>query len=152
KRVEGDLEAVLKTIPNMSHRDAPVGSTEADNKVIRTWGERRTFDFTPKGHVEIAEKLDLADFEAGTNVSGPKFFFLKNEGALLELALIQYAMKTVIGEGFIPVITPDVAKQEVLEGIGFIPRGPESNVYALEETDTCLVATAEITLGGMHRE
>jgi len=69
---------------------------------------------------------------------------------LLELALVQYAMKHLMEAGFTPVITPDLARQEVLEGIGFQPRGPESNVYTVEETDLCLVATAEITLGGMH--
>src|SRR5207244_1709412 len=105
-------------------------------------------DFPVKDHVVLAESLDLADFEAGAAVAGQKFYFLKNEAVLLELALVQYALKKLREEGFTPILTPDVAREEVLEGIGFIPRGPESNVYTLEGTDLCLVATAEITLGG----
>jgi seryl-tRNA synthetase len=149
KEVEDSLRAALKLVPNITHKDAPIGD---ENKVIRTWGERAKFDFTIKDHVALAESLDLADFEAGASVAGQKFYFLKNEAVLLELALVQYAMKQLRDEGFTPVITPDIAREEVLEGIGFIPRGPESNVYTLEGTDLCLVATAEITLGGMHRE
>ncbi len=152
KRYEAELYAVLKTIPNLTHPDAPVGTTAQDNKVVRTWGEPRKFDFTPKDHVALAEALDLVDFEAGASVAGQKFYFLKNEAVLVELALVQYAMKTLLDEGYTPVITPDVARAEVLEGIGFIPRGPETQIYSIENTDLCLVATAEITLGGMHRK
>jgi seryl-tRNA synthetase len=152
KQVEADLKAALLTIPNMSHLDAPVGTTAEDNKLIRRWGEPRRFDFAAKDHVALAEALDLVDFEAGSSVAGQKFYFLKNEAVLLELALIQYAMNTLIAEGYTPVITPDVARVEVLEGIGFIPRGPETQIYSVENTDLCLIATAEITLGGMYRD
>src|SRR5579885_714773 len=152
KEVQEQLHAVLLTIPNMTHPDAPVGTTAEDNKVLRTWGEPRKCDFAPKDHVALAEALDLVDFEAGASVAGQKFYFLKNEAVLLEMALVQYAMRTLTGEGYVPVITPDVARAEVLEGIGFIPRGPEAQTYAIANTDLCLVATAEITLGGMHRD
>jgi seryl-tRNA synthetase len=152
KQIEADLRAALMTVPNMSHADAPVGGTPADNKVLRTWGEPRKFDFKPKDHVTLAEALDLVDFEAGSSVSGTKFYFLKNEGVLLELALVNYAFATLLKHGYTPVITPDLAKQEVLEGIGFMPRGPETQIYSIENSDLCLIATAEITLGGMHRD
>jgi seryl-tRNA synthetase len=152
KQVEADLRAALLTIPNMSHPDAPVGTTAEDNKVLRRWGEPRQFDFPAKDHVALAEALALVDFEAGAAVAGQKFYFLKNEAVLLELALVQYAMGALVREGYTPIITPDVARVEVLEGIGFIPRGPETQIYSLENTDLCLIATAEITLGGMHRD
>jgi seryl-tRNA synthetase len=152
KQIESDLRGVLLTIPNMSHPAAPVGTTAQDNKVIRRWGEPRKFDFIPKDHIALAEALDLVDFEAGSKVAGQKFYFLKNDAVLLELALVQYAMGVLIKEGYTPVITPDVARNEVLEGIGFIPRGPETQIYSLENTDLCLIATAEITLGGMHQD
>src|SRR5262245_4816009 len=152
KQVEKDLREVLLTIPNMSHPAAPVGTTAEDNKVIRRWGEPRKFDFVPKDHIALAEALDLVDFEAGSKVSGQKFYFLKNEAVLLELALIQYAMGVLIKESYTPIVTPDVARNEVLEGIGFIPRGPETQIYSLENTNLCLIATAEITLGGMHQD
>jgi seryl-tRNA synthetase len=155
KLAVADLNAVLITIPNMSHPAAPVGTTAADNAVIRTHGEPRRFDFSVKDHVALAEALALVDFEAGASVAGQKFYFLKNEGALLELALVQYAMQTLVKEGYTPVITPDLARVEVLEGIGFIPRDPNPEtrqVYTVADTDLCLIATAEITLGGMHRD
>jgi seryl-tRNA synthetase len=155
KQVEADLRAALMTIPNMTHPDAPIGGTPADNKVIKKWGEPRKFDFTPRDHVALAEALDLVDFEAGASVAGQKFYFLKNEAALLELALVQFAMATLLKEGFTPVITPDLARVEVLEGIGFMPRDPNPEtrqVYTIADSDLCLVATAEITLGGMHRD
>jgi seryl-tRNA synthetase len=151
KELEPPLKKVLMQIPNMTHPAAPVGTTAEDNKVIKTWGDKRKADFKLLDHVTLAEKLDLVDFEAGSNVSGPKFYFLKNAAVLLELALVQYAMQKLIKEGYTPIITPDLAKQEVLEGIGFIPRGPETQIYAVENSDLCLIATAEITLGGMHQ-
>ena len=150
-----ELHAALLTIPNMTHPDAPVGKEATDNKVIRRWGEPRKFDFAPKDHVALMEALDLVDFEAGASVAGQKFYYLKNEAALLELALVQYAMQTLVKEGYTPVITPDVARVEVLEGIGFLPRDPDPEkrqIYSLADTDLCLIATAEITLGGMHRD
>src|SRR5262249_12568803 len=153
KQVMADLDAVLMTPPNMTHPDAPVGALPEDNKVIKKVGEPRPFDFKPLDHVTLAEKLDLVDFEAGARVAGQKFYFLKNEAVLLELALVQYAMKTVLAHGYVPIITPDLARVEVLEGIGFMPRdkNPETRqVYTVADTDLCLVGTAEITLGGMH--
>ncbi len=118
-------------------------------------GRPAKFDFTAKDHVALCEALDLADFEAGASVTGQKFYFLKNEAVLLELALVQYAMQSLIKHGYTPIITPDLARVEVLEGIGFIPRDPDPEkrqIYSIEGTDLCLIATAEITLGGMHRD
>src|SRR5262249_34387305 len=122
------------------------------NNVLRKVGEPRKFDFTARDHVAIAEALDLVDFEAGSSVAGQKFYFLKNEGALLELALAQLAMGILRGKGYTPVMTRDVARVGGHEGIGFTPRGPETQIYSIENTDLCLIATAEITLGGMHRD
>jgi seryl-tRNA synthetase len=155
KEVEEQRLTALLTIPNMTHPDAPIGTTAEDNKVLCTWSEPRKFDFAAKDHVALAESLQLVDFEAGASVAGQKFYYLKNEAVLLEMALVQYAMQTLIGEGYTPIITPDVARVEVLEGIGFIPRDPDPEkrqIYSLSDTDLCLIATAEITLGGMHRD
>jgi seryl-tRNA synthetase len=151
KQVEAEQRAALLAIPNMTHPDAPVSTDPNGNRVIKTWGEPRTFE-KAKDHVALAEALDLVDFEAGASVTGQKFYFLKNEGALLELALVQYAVQALTRAGYTPVITPDLARVEVLEGIGFIPRGPETQIYSVADSDLCLIATAEITLGGMHRD
>jgi len=155
KQIEADLHAALLPLPNLTHPDAPIGQTAEANKVLRRWGTPRVFDFPPKDHVALCEALQLADFEAGASVAGQKFYYLKNEGALLELALVQYAIATLVKKGYTPVITPDLARVEVLEGIGFQPRDPDANtrqVYLVQDTDLCLVGTAEITLGGMHRD
>lgn len=154
KLVEDDLLANLILIPNMTHPDAPVGADAAANTVIAEYGTKPAFDFKPRDHVALCESLDLADFEAGTRVAGQKFYFLKNEGALLEMALVQYAMQTVVKRGYTPLITPDLARVDVLEGIGFMPRDSVETrqVYTVADTDLCLIATAEITLGGMHKD
>ncbi len=155
KQVETDLHAALLTIPNMTHPDAPVGREATDNKVIRRWGDPRPFPFVAKDHVALVESLDLADFEAGATVAGQKFYFLKNEAVLLELALCQFAVQKLVAEGYTPIITPDLARVDILEGIGFLPRDPNPEtrqVYTIADSDLCLIATAEITLGGMHRD
>jgi seryl-tRNA synthetase len=137
-------------LPNMSHPDAPVGEGEAGNRQLRTWGKPPSFSFPHRDHVEIGQSLELVDFESGAKVAGQKFYYLMNEAVILELALLRYAMDTLLGEGFTPFITPDVAREDIVAGHGFNPRGPESNIYTLEGTDLCLVATAEFTLGGYN--
>lgn len=149
-QIEIDLDAAARQIPNMIHPDAPIGKLDTENLEVKKVGTPRKFDFEPKDHVQIAEELDLLDFDRGTKVSGPKFYYLKNEAVFLEQALIQYALNILRKHGFELFITPDVAREEILKGIGFNPRGNESNVYSIEDEGTCLVATAEITLGGYH--
>lgn len=148
--LEEELDKAGRQIPNMAHPDAPVGKEDKDNLEIKRVGEPTKFDFEPKDHVQLGESLDLIDFDRGTKVSGVKFYYLKNEAVFMEQALIMYALNILRKHGFTPFITPDVAKEEILSGIGFNPRGNESNVYTLEDEGTCLVATAEITLGGYH--
>ena len=149
-QVETALEDAARQIPNMMHPDAPIGKLDTENLEVKKVGTPRVFDFEIKDHVQLAEDLDLLDFDRGTKVSGPKFYYLKNEAVFLEQALIQYALNILRKHGFKLFITPDVAREEVLKGIGFNPRGNESNVYSIEDEGTCLVATAEITLGGYH--
>jgi seryl-tRNA synthetase len=149
---EKALKVELMKIPNMAHPDAPVGKLDTDNPEIKRVGTPTKFSFPALDHVQLGEKLDIIDFEAGTKVSGTKFYFLKNEGVFLELALTRYVMDLLVKKGFTPYITPDIAKEEILEGIGFNPRGEESNIYPLEGTGTCLVGTAEITLGGYYAD
>ncbi|MFP4612522.1 MAG: serine--tRNA ligase [Spirochaetaceae bacterium] len=151
-----DIESALfeeaERIPNMSHPDAPVGSDESDNAELKRVGSPKEFSFEPRDHVALGAELDLIDFETATKVSGTKFYYLKNEAVFLELALSRYAMDVLVRHGFTPTITPDIAREEIASGIGFNPRGPESNIYTLEGEGTCLVGTAEITLGGYHAD
>ncbi|MBE7171142.1 MAG: serine--tRNA ligase [Williamsia sp.] len=142
-------DASLK-LPNWMSPDVPVGNSDADNKIFKTHLEPGQFDFKPMDHVELGRELDLIDFEAGAKVTGPKFYFLKREGVLLQHAIKSFAFKKAIEHGFIPLQTPDLARNGVLQGIGFAPRGAESNTYELNGEDLSLIATAEIAVGGMH--
>lgn len=150
EEIEASLEEAARKIPNMAHPDAPVGKLDTENLEVKKVGVPRKFDFEARDHVQLMEELDLVDFERGTKVSGQKFYYLKNEAVFLEQALIMYALGILRKHGFTTFITPDLARQEILQGIGFNPRGNESNVYCIEDEGTCLVATAEITLGGYH--
>jgi len=117
---------------------------------LETFKEPTKFDFEPKDHVQLAEALDLIDFAKATEVSGAKFYYLKNELALLEFALIQYALETLYRKGYTPITTPDLAKQEVLKAMGYNPRGESTQIYNIENSDLSLIGTAEITMGGYH--
>ncbi len=152
KRLENELAARVLRIPNLTHPDAPIGITEDDNREIKRVGTPRAFEFPPKDHVQLGKELDLIDFECAAKVAGHGFYYLKNDAVLLDLALQRYAIDTLMKMGWTPVVTPDLARDAVLEGIGFSPRGPETQVYAVEDSDLCLVGTAEITLGGMHAD
>ncbi len=148
--VEKELDTEGRRIPNMAHPAAPIGKEDKDNLEIKRVGNPTTFTFEPKDHVQLGQELDIIDFDSATKVTGTKFYYLKNEGVFLELGLVRYAMDILQKKGFTPFITPDLAKEEILEGIGFNPRGAESNVYTVEGEGTCLVGTAEITLGGYY--
>jgi len=143
------LEAVRR-IPNMSHPDAPRGREEEANREVSRHGELPRFGFKPKDHLELATSLNLVDFESAAKVSGSKFYYLKNQAVALDLALSRYALDILAKRDFTVTITPDIAKEEIAEGLGFLPRGPEANIYTLEGTGTCLIGTAEITLGGFY--
>lgn len=143
---------ILLTIPNMTHSESPIGRDDSENKEIERYGEPPKFDFAPKGHEELMTALDVIDFERGAKVAGSKFYFLKNEGVMLELALTQFAFQKLIQKGFTPFATPDLAKDKVLLGIGYNPRGAETQIYSVENTDLNLVGTAEITMGGYHMD
>jgi seryl-tRNA synthetase len=148
-QVEADLRDEQSKIPNLTHPDSPVGGDESANKELRRWGEIPKFPFKPLDHVVIGETLNLLDFDHATKVSGASFYFLKNEAVLLELALCRFAAGVLEQEGFTMHMTPDVAKMRVLEGTGYNPRGAETQIYRLEGFDLGLIATAEITLGGI---
>jgi len=148
---EEELNSLVRTLPNFIHPEVPEGGEE-DSRELRRVGDPPRFDFEPKDHVQLGEALELIDFENARHVTGSKFYYLKNEAVLLELALQRFALDLLRAEGFTLHITPDLARESVLTGIGFNPRGPETQVYSIEDTDLCLVGTAEITLGGLYQE
>jgi seryl-tRNA synthetase len=138
-------------IPNMSHPSAPVGGDDQSNLELRRGQHSpRDFGFPPLDHLQLSDRLELFDFPGGAVTTGNGFYFLKNEAVLLELALLRYALEILLREGFTPTTTPDLARDEIISGIGFIPRGPETQIYSIENSSLSLVATAEITLGGLY--
>lgn len=154
QRAHDDLESQIvelqSQIPNMTHPAAPIGEDDKSNLEIRRGQhEPAKLDFDILDHVELGEKHDMIDFEAGARIAGHGFYFLRNDGVMLELALQQYAVNHLVKNGFTPVITPDLAYSEILHGTGYIPRGPETQIYSIENSNLNLVATAEIPLGGM---
>ena len=149
KEIDIQYKNEATKLPNIIDDTVPVGG-EADSVELYRVGKIREFDFTPKDHYELALNLDILDFESAANVVGQKFYYLKNEGAILELALINFAMKKLYKRGFTPYLTPDLARSSILEGLGFNPRGDETNIYSIKDSDLCLIGTAEITIGGLN--
>ncbi len=152
ERIEKEFQEILNQIPNPALSMVPVGKNEKDNVEIRKWGTPRAFEFTPKDHLELGKNLGILDFETGAKVSGSQFYFWYRDGVLLELALVSYAMELLYKEGFMPVITPDLAKSHYYLGTGYMPKGNEAQTYVIEGEDLGLIATAEVTLAGKHAD
>lgn len=149
--MDAEVLQIQLAVPNMAHADCPVGVDDKSNlEISRGAHAPREFDFKPLDHLELGEKHDWIDFEGGSRTTGNGFYFLKGDLVLLDLALQQYAVSELTKRGFTPTITPDLAKDSVLEGIGFMPRGPETQIYSIEESNLSLIGTAEITLGGLY--
>lgn len=145
---EARLAEALRPLPNLIHPAVPDGG-EDDARELRRWGAIPRFDFQPLDHLELGRRLDLIDFEGGARVTGPKFYYLRNEAVLLDLALQRLALEALREEGFTLATTPDLARAEIVDALGFAPRGPETQIYGIADSDLCLVGTAEITLGGL---
>lgn len=145
------LDAALGALPNFVHPDVPEGGEE-DFVELRRVGTPPRFDFEAQDHLAICERLDLLDFESGAKVAGQKWYYLKNELVLLELALQRYAADVLLEEGFTLHVTPDVARRKMVDAMAFSPRGPETQIYSIEGTDLDLIGTAEITLGALHAD
>ncbi|CAK4083750.1 unnamed protein product [Aphanomyces euteiches] len=142
-----ELEREALLIPNRTHPNSPVGPEE-NSVVLKTIGTKPTFDFEPKDHFDIATDLGILDMN--TKIAGARFATLKNEGALLELALVHWSMAKLRAKGFTIHLPPDVAHSSNVEGCGFQPRGDATQVYSIANSDLCLVGTAEIPLAAMY--
>jgi len=149
--LESQLQLEGQRVPNLSHPDVPVGGEE-NATLLKEVGKQRDFGFQPKDHVAVGEALDLIDFETAAEVSGQKFYYLRNAAALLELALVNWAMSKVVSKGFTPIMTPDLVKESVLDKCGFQPRGTNTQVYSVQGSPLCLTGTAEVPLGGVYMD
>lgn len=152
KNIEEKLANELYKIPNISASDVHIGPPE-ENEVIKTVGEIPKFDYKVRDHVEIGQLTDTIDIERGSKVTQSGFYYLKGDGALLEMALINFALQKLAERGFTPVITPNLAKERNVVGCGFQSRSDkERQIYNIEGEDLDLIATAEITLVGLHTD
>jgi seryl-tRNA synthetase len=153
EEVKKFTDKAMSNISNLVHKDAPIGA-EKDFKVLETIGKPRDFNtegIKIKDHVELGEELKLIDLERGAKVSGSRFYYLVGDGALLELALVNFAIDIAQNHGFTPVIPPALVKPAAMEGTGFLGQAAE-NVYRIEQDDLYLVGTSEVPLAAKHMD
>ena len=155
REIEETLTDLMYQIPNVPYDEVPVGKDESGNKVIKTWGEVPKFDFTPRSHVEIAEGLDLIDFDRGSKVAGFRGYFLKGDAVMLQFALMHFTLQKFISRGYTPVTPPVILKKRAFENTGHFPWG-EKETYKFEtgegEEETYLAGTAEVPLVSYYQD
>jgi len=145
RSVEEKFGILMLTVPNIPDKSVPVGKDASGNVEVKKWGKVPKFDFDAKDHIELAKSLDLIDFERGAKVGGSRAYFLKNEGAQLEFALLFYTFNKLIKKGYTPMIAPSLVRDFTLFGNGQFPWGREE-VYHLEKDDMYLAGTAEVPM------
>lgn len=150
REVMKEWQALMLQVPNIPDPSAPIGEDETASVVHKTWGEKPTFSFEPKDHIEIMLNLDIADFERGTKVHGFRGYYLKGDAVKLCFAIWNYALDFWTSRGFNPILPPVITKREPLMGCGFIPQG-EADIYKNQD-DTYLVGTSEVGLMGMYMD
>jgi seryl-tRNA synthetase len=150
KKLEKEWNELLMLIPNPSKKDVPVGKDDKANVELNREGDPPEFDFEPKSYLELGEMHDIIDIESASKMSGPRFGILKNDAALLELALVNYAIGFLAKKGFKPIIPPTLIKKEMEQGLGYADHGGWKDMYVLDEDNLVLVATAEHALVSMN--
>ncbi|OEF99638.1 serine--tRNA ligase [Vulcanibacillus modesticaldus] len=152
RNLDQDIYNILLRIPNIPHDSVPIGETEDDNEVIRTYGDRPQFGFEPKPHYEIAENLGILDFETASKVSGSRFVFYKGLGARLERALINFMLDLHVDKhGYEEVLPPYIVNRNSMTGTGQLPKF-EEDAFKLQGLDYFLIPTAEVPVTNMHRD
>lgn len=152
RRRKEALDQVLLTLPNPPHDSVPDGVGEQDNVVVRMWGEPPAFDFPPADHVELGCRLGILDFERASKVSGSRFYYLLGKGALLEMALVRYALDKLLHYGFVPVIPPVLVRLEIITGAWGGASFDPQQTYRVAEDDLALVGTSEQSLAGFYKD
>lgn len=151
RQVEEELTRLLMYIPNIPHESVPEGETDADNIVVRTWGEPRKFAFDPKAHWDIGTDLDILDFERAGKVTGARFTFYKKLGARLERACINFMLDLHLKQGYTEIFPPFICNADSMTGTGQLPKFKE-DMFKLEGLDYYLIPTAEVPVTNIHRE
>src|SRR3989338_7370519 len=148
KKIMDDWQKMMLQVPNVPDMSVPEGVSENDNKELRTWGEKPTFSFEPKDHIEIMNKLGMLDLERGVKAHGFRGYFLKNDGALLSWAIWNYAQDFFLKKGFTHFIAPAIVKKEYFYGTGHLPNDAD-DLYTTQDGD-CLSGTAEVPMMAYH--
>ena len=152
EQVEHQRSALLMSLPNLPHETVPVGKSEADNQVVRTWGETPKFDFTPQAHWDLGAALGILDFERATRMSGARFSVLLGDGARLSRALVDFMLDLHTGEhGYVEVVPPYLVNRASLEGTGQLPKFEADLFKIAGEWNLYLIPTAEVPLTNLHR-
>lgn len=146
-----EMERVLYEIPNIPHASVPVGSDESSNVLVRTWGIPRVFDFEPKAHYEIGEKLDILDFIRAAKVTGARFTFYKGLGAKLERSLISFMLDRHTSKGYTEILPPYLVNRTSMIGTGQLPKF-EEDAFKVVGTDYFLIPTAEVPVTNLYRD
>jgi seryl-tRNA synthetase len=152
KELEEKFRDLMLQIPNPPLAFVPTGKDERDNVTLKEVGQKPKFDFQPRGYLEIGESADLIDVKRAAKVSGTRFGYLKGEAALLEFALVNFALETLTKEGFVPVVPPVMLKSEMARGMGYLEQTDKEEAYYFPQDDLYLVGTAEQSLGAMHAD
>ena len=142
---------LLYLVPNIPDPTTPIGKNEDDNVPVKYWGELPHFNFEPRDHYALMQKLDMVDIERGVKIAGARSYILKNDAARLELALMHFALDRMVQKGFTPLIVPAMAREFCFIGNGQFPKGRDQ-VYAIENDDTFLVGTGEVSITGMFKD
>jgi len=142
---------LLYLVPNIPDPSAPIGKDESDNVPVKYWGKTPEFGFEPRDHYALMQHLDMVDIERGVKIAGARSYVLKNDAARLELALMNFALDRMARKGFTPMIVPAMARDFCFIGSGQFPKGRDQ-VYAVENDDTFLVGTGEVSITGMYKD
>ncbi|MDQ3709441.1 MAG: serine--tRNA ligase [Actinomycetota bacterium] len=147
--VQQRLDEAMVSLPNLPHPQVPDGATESDAVEVSRFGQRPTFDFGVRDHVEIGEALGIIDIPRGVKVAGSRNAYLLGQAVLLEFALVRYAVDQLVARGFTPVLPPVLSRAEPLFGTGFLPESAEQ-LYEIPKDELYLVGTSEVPLAGLH--
>ncbi|MBN2439362.1 MAG: serine--tRNA ligase [Deltaproteobacteria bacterium] len=152
KKTDDDLAAILMTLPNIPHESVVCGNGAGDNPVVRVWGEKPRFSFTPRQHWEIGESLNILDFTRGAKITGTRFTLYRGLGARLERALINFMVDLHTGlHGYTEVMTPFMVNRESMTGTGQLPKF-EEDLFRIDKVDYFLIPTAEVPVTNIHRD
>jgi seryl-tRNA synthetase len=152
KKTEAELNEMGMIIPNIPHESVAYGTSSEDNPIVRTWGEKKLFDFQPRPHWEIGEKTNTLDFARGAKITGARFTLYRGLGAMLERAIINFMLDLHIAEhGYTEMLPPFLANRESMTGTGQLPKFAE-DLFKVEKTDYYLIPTAEVPVTNIHRD